>query len=91
VGKVIWMNNAAEKTFTFATLGADQDGYVITLGKEGAGNVVVDAGALKIGDNSSGQVTNSAGAAGETITLQYKHSLTMLAVVNLFGTWTEAA
>ena len=93
VGKSIRMTNAASRTFTFAALGAAQDGYRITLVKGGAGDVIVDAGALNIGDTSSGQLTNSggAGAIGESVTLEYVHASTILLIVGMFGTWTEAA
>ncbi len=85
------MDAAGATSFTFAALGAAQDGQRITLAKSGAGAVTVDAGALHIGTESYGELTCSDSETGYTITLEYNHAESLLMIVSAFGNWQEAA
>lgn len=90
-GKSLRMNNAATKTFTFPSVGANDDGARLTICKSGAGQVTLQmVDSDKIHDSSAtGTMLNSqAGETYATVTVEYCHDTVTWNLISSVGTWT---
>lgn len=89
-GKSLRMNSAADKTFTFPSVGATDDGTRITISKLGAGKVtlqMVDTDYIH-DSSATGTIYNStAGETYATITAEYCHTTTTWNLISSVGTW----
>lgn len=88
-GKSLRMNNALARTFTFPSVGANDDGARITLLKLGAGKVTIQmVDSDKVHDSSAtGTMYNDTAETYARVDLEYCHATTTWNVV-ASGTWT---
>lgn len=90
LGKTFFMNAATAKTLSLPSMGASEDGAMVTLGKIGAGKTSAKAADTDTIWDSSAGGTIYADVAGETwamITLKYVHVITKWIPCSPFGTW----
>lgn len=89
-GKSMRMNNAATKTFTLPSVGANDDGARLTLCKIGAGQLTVaTADTDSIYDSAaSGTLVNSTTETYAVAVIEYCHTTTTWNAISLIGTWT---
>jgi len=87
LGKSVRMNSSDDKTFTFPSVGADEDGNRMTLSRIGTGKLtlqMVDSDI--IGDsNATGTLFIPANTGLASITVEYVHAIVTWVIVSFAG------
>ena len=91
--KTIRMNSASATIATLPSVGATEDGKVINIVKQGAGQVTVATADTDIIDSGSagGTLINSqAGEIYASVTLMYLHATVTWIIIGARGTWSTS-
>jgi len=87
-GKVIRMNNAAAKIFTFPSVGAANDGALLYIENQGAGRLTLQmVDSDKVMDSAATGTCYTDDDNTSTLVLRYNHALVTWQAVGGHGTW----
>lgn len=87
-GKVLRMNNAAAKIFTFPSVGATEDGALLYIENQGAGRLTLQmVDTDKVMDSAATGTCYTDDDNNATLVLRYNHALVTWQAVGGHGTW----
>jgi hypothetical protein len=85
----VFVMNADDHVFTLPSVGADEDGSVVTLiqNKGKGGLVIQPSDSDSIADSGAGYGIETKYQCFASVTLRYIHSLTQWVIINIAGAW----